>query len=96
MRRRDFLSKLAVGGTATILLPQLEVVDVLGPCKPVNMDADVSQGLLMWKQYSSSVVISGRELRTQNDIFPLLDAKIDDACRSMHELMTTQMYDHYR
>lgn len=96
MRRRDFLSKLAVGGTATILLPQLEVVDVLGPYKPVNMDADVSQGLLMWKQYSSSVAISGRELRTQNDIFPLLDAKIDDACRSMHELMTKQMYDHYR
>lgn len=95
MRRRDFLNKLAVGGTTTLLLPQLEVVDMVGPFKPVNMDVEVSQGLLMWKQYSASVVISGRELRAQNDIFPILDAKIKQACLSMEEIMTTQMYEHY-
>ncbi len=49
-----------------------------------------------WKQYSASVTISGRELRinkgTESKLFDLLDARLNNAAKSLVDVLSTDIY----
>ena len=53
-------------------------------------------GFFNWKQYSSSVVISGREMRINKDnrskLFDLLEARLNNAAMSLADVITTGLY----
>ena len=52
--------------------------------------------LFNWKQYSASVVISGKEMRVNKDnrskLFDLLEARLNNAAMSLADVITTGLY----
>jgi len=55
-----------------------------------------TSGMFAWKQYSASVVISGREMRVnksnESRLFGLLDERLNNAAKSLNDVITTGMY----
>jgi hypothetical protein len=67
----------------------------LDPLDIVRRQTQTS-GFFAWKQYSSSVVISGREMRinkgNQSRLFGLLDERLNNAAKSVNDVITTGLY----